>query len=326
MKDDIQEIQFTIPKRSETTSGFKFSGYTKQKQSDLMHIFAHHMAHVGAILKGHAWSDDSYLYIDLHAGLGYDSTLNIGSPLRAIYQAHLRNLPAKFIFLEKDFETYNYLKSLIFGTLTPFDSVPSSVSSEIIKHCQGIGIYLTPCDIAMNNSILLQALKAVDEYKNNISILNLDHNSYGFFPNKKVFGLVYADPSNGEIPTKPLATVSHKLPKLDILINLSANSHKRKGGYKLKRGLDYPRIFQEIKSLKTHWWIREVDGTAHQWTMLFGSNNSEIKTFKSLYGAWHSLETKEGKYWLDIISHTKQETDLLEKANITSSAIQHGLF
>lgn len=101
----------------------------------------------------------------------------------------------------------------------------------------------------------------------------------------KVYGMIYTDPNN--LPNfDMLADVSRTMPKLDIMIRMSATINKRVSGSKAQKD-SAPRIDlgeELIKINKEAWIIRDArPGDKFQWTFLFGTNYANMK-------AWHKYD------------------------------------
>lgn len=106
---------------------------------------------------------------------------------------------------------------------------------------------------------------------------------------EKAMGMILSDPNGAGIPLDPLARLSNKCPKLDLVLNWNSTQFKRNRG---AFGDDRPTMRDALDMLnKKHWLIRQPMGR-WQWTLLIG-RNERIGEHPAL-GFYH-LESPKGQ-------------------------------
>lgn len=152
------------------------------------------------------------------------------------------------------------------------------------------------------------ALKeAITPYPN-CAAYNIDHNELinKMKPFPKQYGLIYADPSDADIPADLLRVFNNKCPYVDILINVACTSIKRmiKSSSTQKR---VERLNESLDRIGKKAWLVRNSYYAHQWTMLVGSNWGGYPDYKR-YGFYQTTSAKGGNILVKLI-YTQEEID-----------------
>jgi len=247
---------------------------TDKKHKDFKKILDTQITIVQAIFNKHSYLKNTFYYIELTAGSGYyefDGQMVTGSPLLALElmaSSKYRNMNFEFHLWEK--------KKRHFKTLT----------KQIYKYPEynNISIYLYPesCEYACKK------------------LANI-------YNKKSFYGLIFVDPNgyvvdNKTYITKPIIDIlkSPKFNKMDILVNLSATSVKR------RKDITLEKLLNQIPKL--HWLIRDcTPNDKHQYSMSLFSNWPSLPKFRKL--GFYNIKSSEGIEILYNLNSTNKEKE-----------------
>jgi three-Cys-motif partner protein len=247
------------------------SPYTLYKQWHLGAILQTHLRVCRGILKRTAWAHESYHYYDLHAGPGIYP--HNGLPIKG----------SPIIFLEN-------LLTVDVQCKASFFEIDDDRRTELVHH------------VAAYNKRPGLVLSFHGDHERFLPCI-FDGNP----PKRprKVFGLVYADPSGSNPPFALLARMfAFKwFSTLDVLIYFSATNYKRQ-----LMAPECPTSTRLQKILDTmnkrYWIIREPYGQ-HQWTFLLGTNWTNFPVFEKL--GFYRLDTPRGQKLFARLNYTNEE-------------------
>ncbi len=247
--DYIDETAAVYEDRSiDSSAQYKSSEYTPIKQQSLFNALNQQINLVVHITD--KWDRvRPYLYFDLNAGPGITPDNHPGSPtiFRRVANAYAQNWP-KFRFearlYEADLQTYSKLVQNI-GTDSRFTVIPDS-----------------------HNALVAELDKRAELPENE---------------RKWVYGAIYADPSNADLPWALLAQANRIYPRVDVMINIACASYKR-----TIATAGYQTLAERLPHIKKQWLVRKPYGK-HQWSILIGTNWPD-------YPAW---EKKDFYRWND---------------------------
>ena len=271
-----------------------YGPFTRDKVKAFTSILQMHMAIARAVWHRYRYRSPSpYLYLDLTAGPGFanpeqpNASVTLGSPLvflelatKPLPMGHSKErfvdpIPFESHFFEKDPEYATELQKRI-------------MSYQQSPLCQHMEIHQV--DYAHPNYGLPALLKdwGVQEYR---------------------YGLLYVDPS-GDLPDFDiLAQAARALPRVEILIHISATVIKRRS-----RAHNIPERLMDLlnKIPKGQWLIRDtLPGDNFQWTFLMGTSAHDRHgepLFRGLKGErFFHLDTPEGQRVLERLTYTKAE-------------------
>lgn len=246
------------------SASYHRSGYTPEKQRGLSALLGLQLRLVDLIARKHE-RRLPYLYYDLHAGRGVDPvTLGAGSPLVFLQIVAQFSRPIEAYFYERDPETFRELEK----------NVNPSARGWRYK-----GIKLVNAD----HNQLIPELEAMQ-----------------FQPHRH--GLVYADPSNGELPVELLQLFNVKYPKVDIAFNIESTTVKR-----VSRAFNRPGLLQQMQQIgKAYWLVRQPCGmNGRNWTIIFGTNWAKFPDYKRV--GFFRVDTPEGHQIMDKLNLTEAE-------------------
>jgi len=248
------------------------SDYTVYKQRHLGAVLNAHLRICSAILRRATWAHEEYHYFDLHAGPGRytHNGLNLaGSPLIFLDNLKTMGVRCHAVFFEID----DSLRTELVRNIRPYLDLPGLSVSINGDHEQFLPCYFGPPQKRP----------------------------------KRIFGLVYADPTGKAPPFGLLSRMfrQKRFSTLDLLLYFSATNLKRQ----LKApGCQFNSRLKEVLMVidKRHWIVREPYGR-HQWTFLIGTNWTDFPVFERL--GFHRWDSDEGQRILDILNYTNEELD-----------------
>jgi three-Cys-motif partner protein len=257
-------------------NGLGASEYTRYKQEHLNHILRTHVKICSKIISRSNWAQEAYHYFDLNAGPGtyvHDGELIKGSPLVFLEEQKAFDIKCHAVFFEID------------------DSNRTNLVQNVAKYTGKPGLSLA---FHGNHEKFLPC----------------------YFPSpvqkrvRKVYGLVYSDPTGSSPPFELLQRMFSRkcYSTLDVLLYFSATNHKRQlmaPACPLSNRLD--AVLRSIQ--KKYWIVREPYGR-HQWTFLIGTNWTDFPVFEGL--GFHRLDSPEGKRILAKLNYTNLEMKTYE--------------
>jgi len=252
-------------------NGVGASEYTRYKQQHLNQILRTHLRICSGILKAHnGWANEQYHYFDLNAGPGiylHDGEIIKGSPL---------------VFLEEQ--------------------------KAIDMKCHGVFFEI-------DDSHRTRLIHNVADYADKPGLSFAFHGNHEkflpcYFPSpqkraKRVFGLVYSDPTGSNPPFELLQSMLECkcFSTLDVLLYFSATNYKRQ---LMAPACPLAERLNEVLGgiNKKHWIVREPYGR-HQWTFLIGTNWTKFPEFKQV--GFHRIDRPEGEKILARLNYTNME-------------------
>lgn len=232
--DYLDEIATLDISSLKSSVKYKSSDYTPIKQQALEAALRQQMNLIVHIWEKRAWNHPKpYLYFDLNAGPGITKDQKPGSPVifRRVaeeYRNNWDNFRYDATFYEADPLTYTQLQKVFNGD-PRFE----------IKNAE--------------HDTLREELEVK---RQRTSQKQRDW----------VFGAVYADPSNAELPWELLEEMNKVYPRVDVMINIACASYKRSVA---RAG--YQTLADRLPQVKKHWIVRKPFGK-HQWSILIGTN------------------------------------------------------
>ena len=266
LEDYIEDHALTYDTALSESERYKTSYATLRKQQSFTHALDLHMnlvVHIPAFKDSSSYQP--YLYFDLHSGPGRSPEGDEGSPL--IFQ----NLANKYTqayphfnyharFYEAEPHNYIQLKK----------NLNDSPSIEIIR-----------------NDHRTELPKLLERYQKSKT------KNYGY-------GVVYADPSNANLPWELLQEMKRLFPRVDIMINIACASYKRNISSD-----DYYTLAERLPKVKKYWIIRKPVGK-HQWSILVGTNWDSYPDWKKKeFYKWDDGDI--GSDYFSRIAYTKNQ-------------------
>jgi three-Cys-motif partner protein len=252
-------------------NGVGASSYTRYKQQHLNQILRTHLLICSKVIPKNHWAHEEYHYFDLNAGPGtysYDDEIIKGSPLVFLEEQKSINIKCHAVFFEID----DGHRTKLVRNVANYADKPGLTLAFHGNHEKFLPCYFPT---------LLQ--KRV----------------------KKVFGLVYSDPTGSSPPFDLVQTMLARkcFSTLDILFYFSATNYKRQlmaPACPLSNRLD--EILRSIN--KKHWIVREPYGN-HQWTFLIGTNWTDFPKFERI--GFHRIDSPKGKGIFAKLNYTNLE-------------------
>jgi hypothetical protein len=257
-------------------NGYGWSWHTPIKQAHYAEIVYKHVNVVAGMLGVYPkWIYPAYHLLDVTAGWGIDpATGKDGSPL--VFLRRVMNLPMPYRcwFFEKEREQFESLQKKV---------VPVREDDR----CIGL-----ECVHASFEHRLLETAREIKERCRG----------------KQAFGLLYYDPTGEAIPDDLihlLKRFNRILPRMDILINISATNVKRTANS--TACTNYRPLKACLNDLdRKVWLIREIHrGDAFQWTFVLGTGYSSFPNLEQI--GLYRTTTAKGEAILHKANFTREQ-------------------
>lgn len=270
---DIPEVLDWIKYNSATSisslkssAQYKMSDYTPIKQRSLDGALRQQLSIVAQITKRFN-NPQSYQYYELHSGPGTTDSGNLGSPL--IFQ----RIATRFW---QQHTHFNFQATFFEADKTVVTKLKNALGQDPRIHIRN------------------------EDHKTFID--ELDRIAHETSPKKRkwVFGTVYADPSNAELPWELLEKFNEVYPAIDIMINIACASYKRTISQ-----VGYKTLAERLPRIKSRWIVRRPYGK-HQWSILIGSNWKKYPAWEK-FGFYPWKGSELGEYYFEILTLTKEQ-------------------
>jgi len=231
----------------DSSTKYKSSDYTPRKQQSLLNALEQQINLVVHITE--KWTGvKPYLYFDLNAGPGITQDNQPGSPI--IFQRVANEYAQKWqkfrfegTLYEADLQTYSELLKNI-GTDARFN----------VSHASHIAL--------------------AEELDKRAKLPEKER--------KWVYGTIYADPSNADLPWDILERANEVYPRIDVMINIACASYKR-----TIASVGYKTLAERLPRIKDHWLVRKPYGR-FQWSILIGTNWTQYPAWeKKFFYPWN---------------------------------------
>lgn len=221
----------TLDEDLKPSEQYKASEYTPIKQQALEAALTQQIDLVVTIT-GKWQNPKTYLYFDLNAGPGVTDTGHVGSPL--VFRRIANEFSSIYPYFKYKARLYE---------------IDPRMYTKLIRHIGADRNFrVENCSHEAIGEVLKSAL------------------SKPFNQRKWVFGAIYLDPSNAQIPWELLEQANEVFPHIDIMINIACASYKRTIATE-----GYETLAEKLPRIKKHWIVRRPFGK-HQWSILIGTN------------------------------------------------------
>jgi hypothetical protein len=270
--------------------------HTKLKQAQLrvvVNTLAGMLHYIRQRTYGSQWGADIFHWVDLNAGPGwygpqYPDGPFSGSPLVALEAAATREFYFRGIACEQDPEVLGALCMSLktVGGLCPH----GPINGARVFHSSGWQRFYRVFDQSY-----AQAWPAI--------LAQLQSWQRPWPETRHAFGAIYSDENGTVPPFALLAQAAAALPKMDLIIYVSATNIKRilKAGAQGVTG----RLDEMMARIQKKYWLIREPKEKHQWTFLIGTNMKRFPEFAK-EGIYH-LTSPMGLTFANRLFYTAEE-------------------